>query len=209
MNNNLIICIGRQFGSGGREIGQKLAQKLGIAYYDKQILTKASADHGIVRELFEKADEQPTDSFLYSLSLNGGQNAAGMLGFSDYLTNDNLFAMMSKTITDIAAEGPCVIIGRCADYILQDLPNCYSVFIGADQKTCTKRIMELRGIDEKAAASICRKTDKKRASYYYFYTEKSWGACASYDISLNSSRLGIDGTVNVLETYFRTIGVAK
>lgn len=209
MNNNLVICIGRQFGSGGREIGQKLAQRLGIAYFDKQILTKASSDHGIVRELFEKADEQPTDSFLYSLSLNGGQNAVGMLGFSDYLTNDNLFTMMSKTVTDIAAEGPCVIIGRCADYILQDLPNCYSVFIGADQETRVKRIMQLKNIDEKAALALCRKTDKKRANYYNFYTEKSWGACASYDISLNSSRLGIDGTLDVLEKYFRTIGVVK
>ncbi|MEG2054406.1 MAG: cytidylate kinase-like family protein, partial [Oscillospiraceae bacterium] len=132
MNSNLVICIGRQYGSGGKEIGEKLAEKLGIPCYDKEILKKAAKDNGIVEELFEKADEQPTDSFLYSLSLGTHNPSVGMLGFSDYLTNDNIFIMTSKAINDLAIGSPCVIIGRCADYILQEMPHCLSVFIHAD-----------------------------------------------------------------------------
>lgn len=204
MNNNLIICIGRQYGSGGHEIGEKLAKKLNIPFYDRELLRKAAQEHGIVEELFAKADEQPTDSFLYSLSLGAQNHSMGMLGFSDYLTNDNLFVMQSKTIRGIAAEGPCVIIGRCADYILQDLPNCISIFICADLESRTKRIMDRRGLDEKGACAAIKKTDKKRANYYNFYSEKSWGICSSYDISLSSSRLGgVDATVEALDAYIK------
>ena len=207
MNNNLIICIGRQYGSGGREIGEKLAAELGIPCYGNEILQRAATDNGIVFDLFKKADEQPTDSFLYSLSLGSHNTGVGMLGFSDYLTNDNIFIMTSKAITDMAAEGPCVFIGRCADYVLQDLPNVTSVFIHADNKCSVKRIMEKNGIEEKVAVNLIKRTNKKRAGYYNFYSEKSWSSCASYDISISSTRFGINGVVEILTKYAKSFDI--
>ena len=127
-----------------------------------------------------------------------------MLGFSDYLTNDNIFVMTSKTIKDLAQEGPCVFIGRCADYVLEDLPNCFSVFIHADFDHSIKRIMARNNLTEKEAITKYKKTNKKRANYYNFYSEKSWSDCASYDMSFSSSHLGVEGVVAMVEAYVKT-----
>ena len=115
MSDHLVICIGRQFGSGGHEIGVGLAKELGIPCYDKEILKKAAQESGIVEELFEKADEKPTNSFLYSLSMGGAGQAMGFTNYNDYLTNDKLFLFQSQTIKKMAEKESCVIIGRCAD----------------------------------------------------------------------------------------------
>ena len=134
MEKHLVICIGRQFGSGGREIGLGLAKKLGIRFYDKEILKKAAEESGIVEELFEKADEKPTNSFLYSLSMGTHGQAMNFTNYNDYLTNDKLFLFQSNTIRDMAEKDSCVIIGRCADYILRGRKDMLSVFIHAHQK---------------------------------------------------------------------------
>ena len=131
MEKHLVICIGRQFGSGGREIGLGLAKKLGIRFYDKEILKKAAEESGIVEELFEKADEKPTNSFLYSLSMGTHGQAMNFTNYNDYLTNDKLFLFQSNTIRDMAEKDSCVIIGRCADYILRGRKDMLSVFIHA------------------------------------------------------------------------------
>jgi len=198
MSDNLVICIGRQFGSGGHEIGTRLAKALDIPCYDKEILRRAAEDSGIVEELFEKADEKPTNSFLYTLSMSGGP-VASFANYSDYLTNDKLFLFQTKTIREMADKSPCVIIGRCADYILRGYKNRLSVFVHAPLELRIQRIARMHNIDEDAARSLIKKTDKSRANYYSFYTENDWGAAATYDLCLNAGKLGLDASVSLLQ----------
>ena len=154
MEKHLVICIGRQFGSGGREIGLGLAKKLGIRFYDKEILKKAAEESGIVEELFEKADEKPTNSFLYSLSMGTHGQAMNFTNYNDYLTNDKLFLFQSNTIRDMAEKDSCVIIGRCADYILRGRKDMLSVFIHAPMELRIQRISRVRNVEEDAARSL-------------------------------------------------------
>ena len=184
-----VICIGRQFGSGGREIGEKLAKKLSFGYYDKELLKIAAKESGIMPELFEKADEKPINSLLYSLSVSAQGQGAFLTGYQDYLTNDKLFLFQSDTIRKLAQRESCVIIGR--DDILR-------VFIHAPLEQRVERIRCLYDLDEKAALSLIKKTDKRRASYYGFFTDLSWGSADTYDICLNSATLGIDGCISLL-----------
>lgn len=200
MSENLIICIGRQFGSGGHEIGEGLAKALGIPCYDKEILKQAALESGIVEELFEKADEKPSNSFLYSLSMGAADAMGGSFtNYSDYLTNDKLFLFQSKTIKDLADKSSCVIIGRCADYILRGRKKMLSVFVHAPTELRIQRVSRLRNIDEDAARSLIKKTDKSRANYYAFYADNDWGAAESYDLSLNSGKLNVDKCVQILK----------
>ncbi|MEG1153996.1 MAG: cytidylate kinase-like family protein [Ruthenibacterium sp.] len=200
MSDNLIICIGRQFGSGGHEIGEGLAKALDIPCYDKEILKHAALESGIVEELFEKADEKPNNSFLYSLSMGSADAIGGSFtNYNDYLTNDKLFLFQSKTIKDFAQKSPCVIIGRCADYILRGEKKMLSVFVHAPLELRIQRISHMRNIDEDAARSLIKKTDKSRANYYAFYADNDWGAAESYDLSLNSGKLNIDKSIQILK----------
>lgn len=199
MSENLVICIGRQYGSGGREIGLGLAKALGIKFYDKEILKKAAQESGIVEELFEKADEKPTNSFLYSLSMGAHGQAVNFTNYNDYLTNDKLFLFQSKTIKDLAAKGSCVMIGRCADYILRGHRNMLSVYIHAPMELRIQRIAKLKNIEEDAARSLIKKTDRSRANYYSFYADADWGAADNYDLSLNSGKLGVEKSVEMLQ----------
>ena len=199
MDKRLVICIGRQFGSGGREIGQGLAEKLGIPLYDKEILKKAAAESGIVEELFEKADEKPSNSFLYSLSMGThGQHTVNFTNYNDYLTNDKLFLFQCSTIRELAEKSSCVIIGRCADYILRSREDMLSVFIHAPLELRIQRIARLNNIEEDAARALIKKTDRQRANYYNFYADRDWGAADSYDITLNSGKFGVERSVEVL-----------
>ena len=198
MSDHLVICIGRQFGSGGHEIGVGLAKELGIPCYDKEILKKAAQESGIVEELFEKADEKPTNSFLYSLSMGGAGQAMGFTNYNDYLTNDKLFLFQSQTIKKMAEKESCVIIGRCADYILRGHRNMISVFIHAPIELRIQRICRLRNLEEDAARPLIKKTDKSRSNYYGFYADSDWGAAETYDMSLNSGKLGIERSIEIL-----------
>lgn len=193
-----VICIGRQFGSGGREIGEKLAKKLSFGYYDKELLKIAAKESGIMPELFEKADEKPINSLLYSLSVGAQGQGAFLTGYQDYLTNDKLFLFQSDTIRKLAQRESCVIIGRCADYILRGRDDILRVFIHAPLEQRVERICRLYDLDEKAALSLIKKTDKRRASYYGFFTDLSWGSADTYDVCLNSAALGIDGCIALL-----------
>ena len=179
MGNNVVITIGREFGSGGREIGKKVADRLGIKFYDKELLQEAAKESGFCREIFENQDEKPTNSFLYSLvmdtySINGYSSAP----FLDMPLNHKVFLAQFETIKKIAEKESCVIVGRCADYALAENPNCINVFIHAIQKK-----------------------DKQRASYYNYYTSKKWGDSRSYHLTLDSSALGIDKCVEMILQY--------
>ncbi len=200
MDKRLVITIAREFGSGGHEIGLGLASALGIAFYDKEILIKAAQKNGIMEELFENADEKPTNSFLYSLSLGATPlRSASFSDYSDYLTNDKLFLMQSEVIRDIADKESCVMIGRCSDYILRGHKGLFTVYIHAPIEIRTQRIARLQNISEDAARSLIKKTDKNRANYYSFYSDCEWGAANNYDLSIDSSRFGVDAAVEMIQ----------
>ena len=160
----IIYTIGRQFGSGGRKVGRTLAEKLGIPFYDKELLTLAAKDSGLSEALFHNADEKPTSSLLYSLVMGNYPMSSGALGFNEMPLNDQLFLIQSKTIKKIADQGSCVIIGRCADYVLRDNPNVISVFIHAPLEARVHRAVNVYEVPKDKAEDICLKNDKSSAS---------------------------------------------
>ncbi|MCI8612142.1 MAG: cytidylate kinase-like family protein [Clostridia bacterium] len=196
-----VITLSRQFGSGGAEIGRKLAEKLGIDFYDRHVIEQAAQKSGISMEHFERADERRTNSFLYSLVNAHYAGAAAPVQLSDIITDDKLFIYTAETVKEMAKK-PCVIVGRCADDILRD-EDILRVFVYADLGYRIARVCEAFDLNEKAAATLIKKTDKKRANYYNFYTSKNWGEAVNYDICINSAKLGSDGTVGALESFIR------
>ena len=196
---NKIYTIGREFGSGGREVGEKLAAKLGIKLYDKELLQQAAKDSGFCEEIFENHDEKQTNSFLYSLVMDtysvSGYSAAPFL---DMPLNHKVFLAQFETIKKIAEKESCVIVGRCADYALSDNPNCINVFIHADLDVRIKNVSRNLNITENKARDIINKTDKQRASYYNYYTSKKWGDSKSYNLSLDAGKLGTDNCVEMI-----------
>ncbi len=194
-----IISIGREFGSGGHLVGKLLAEQLGIPLYDKELLDRAAKDSGFAKEIFENQDEKPTNSFLYSLVMDTYSFGYSSNVMNDMPLNQKVFLAQFDSIKMLAKEGPCVIIGRCADYALEDDPNLLSVFIHADIEDRVHRISAIYGLTPNKARDRIRKNDKSRSSYYNYYTSKEWGAVDSYDISLSSSKYGIDGCVDLLK----------
>lgn len=201
MKTNTIITIGRQFGSGGREIGGKIAEDLGIKIYDKEMLARAAKESGICEEIFETHDEKPTNSFLYSLVMD--TYSMGYTGntYTDMPINHKVFLAQFDAIKKIADEGPCILVGRCADYALESYDNVVSVFIHADLDARIRRVARAHDLSDNKAKDLILKTDKKRASYYNYYTNKKWSDAESYELCLNSAELGIAGTVKVIEDY--------
>ena len=199
-NINTIITIGRQFGSAGRKIGNKLAAELGIKMYDKEMLDRAAKDSGICQEIIETHDEKPTNSFLYSLVMDTYSMGYSAGTMNDMPLNHKVFLAQFETIKKIADEGPCILLGRCADYALESYENLMSVFIHADMNARIRRIARIYDLTDVKAKDMIQKADKKRASYYNYYTNKKWGDADSYDFCLSSSELGIDGTVKALKT---------
>ena len=166
MTSNLIITIGRQSGSGGKEIGQKVAEKLGVKCYDKELLALAAKDSGLCEELFEAHDEKPTKSFLYSLVMDSYSFGYTSSGYMDMPINHKIFLAQFDAIKALADKESCVIVGRCADYALADYPNMVSVFITGDDEVKIKRLAQTNNVSEAKAKEIMMKTDKERSSYY-------------------------------------------
>lgn len=196
-----IITIGRQFGSRGHEISQKLAQYFDIKYYDKELLSRAAKESGYCEEMIQNNDERPTNSFLYNLVMDTYSFGYNASSFVDMPISHKVFLAQFDTIKKIADEGPCVIVGRCADYALADYKNCINVFIHADEDFKIKNIMEKHNLNEAKAKDMMIKKDKQRQSYYNYYSSKKWGRADSYDLTVNSSKLGIDGTVKLIIQY--------
>ncbi len=201
MKGNLVITIGRQCGSGGKKIGQRLADELGIKCYDKELLNLAAKNSGLCEELFETHDEKPTSSFLYSLVMDTYSLGYTTSAYMDMPINHKIFLAQFDTIKKLADEESCVIVGRCADYALADYPNTVTVFISGNEKRKIAYLKELYQVDDAKAKDIMVKTDKKRASYYNYYSSKKWGDARSYDLCLNSSVLGVDGSVAVIREF--------
>ncbi|MCR5501962.1 MAG: cytidylate kinase-like family protein [Lachnospiraceae bacterium] len=198
---NTVITISRQFGSEGHEIGQKLADSLGIKCYDKELLTRAAKESGFCQEIIENQDERPTGSFLYNLVMDTYSFGYNTSHYVDMPISQKIFLAQFDTIKTIAKEGPCVIVGRCADYALADMKNCVHIFIYGNEETKTKFVMNRFGISEKEAREMCIKKDKQRQSYYNYYSSKKWGRADSYDLCINSSLLGVDGTVKLIQQF--------
>ncbi|MBQ4612928.1 MAG: cytidylate kinase-like family protein [Clostridia bacterium] len=199
MKSGTIITLGRQCGCGGHEIGKKLAERLGIAFYDKELLQLAVKNSGIAPENFEAYDEVPTNSLLYYLSI-GNYGTAGV----QYETpiHQKVFLAQFETIQKLADEGQsCVILGRCADYALSQRNRVINVFLRADPRERAKRLMEKHDLTEKKAADLMVKTDKRRASYHNFYASTRWGSADSYDLIVDSLKTGIDNTVELIAAY--------
>lgn len=200
--DNFVITIGREFGSGGLDVARKLSEKLNVKYYDKELLAVAAKESGLCEEIFENHDEKPTNSFLYSLvmdtySVSGYTSAP----FLDMPLNHKVFLAQFDAIKKLAEKESCIIVGRCADYALSDHPNCTSVFIHADMDFRIKHIMDTYDLTKEKAKDMIQKTDKKRASYYNYYSSKKWGDSRSYNLSIDSSQLGLDGCVEMILDY--------
>lgn len=195
-----IITIGREFGSGGREIGEKLAKELGIPFYDKQIISLAAKKSGISEELFAENEDKVTSSFLYSIATGMYFMGSHVSPVSEMPLSDKLFFVQSDIIKEVAQKGSCVIVGRCADYVLKEVPNCFHVFIYAPMDFRKKRAVEKYGVDAKFCEDTLRKADKKRASFYNYYSSQKWGRTGNYDICL-SSAIGIEQSVALLKSF--------
>ncbi|MBP7487364.1 MAG: cytidylate kinase-like family protein [Parabacteroides sp.] len=200
MENKIVVTIGRQFGSGGREIGKKLAELLGIAYYDKELMAFAARESGLCKEFFEKADEKVSGNLSYAFSL-GYSYMGAYAPYNDILSNDGLFKLQSDAIRNLADKQSCVLVGRCADYILRNDPACISVFIHNKLENRIQRIMQNEKVTEQEAKEKIASIDKSRASYYNYYTNKAWGVASSYDLSVDASVLGIDETVLFIKSF--------
>lgn len=204
---NTIITIGRQYGSAGREIGYKVADELGIKLYDKEMLDRAAKESGLCQELFETHDEKPTSSFLYSLVMDT-YSATGYTAapFLDMPLNHKIFLAQFDTIKKLAEEESCIIVGRCADYALNDFPRTINTFIHADLEFRIKNTMDEFHVNESKAKDMISKKDKQRSSYYNYYSNKKWGNSKSYDLTLNAAKLGVDGCVEMILRYKEILG---
>lgn len=200
---NTIITIGRQFGSGGREIGELVAKNFDIKYYDKELLNRAASESGYCKEMIQTHDERPTNSFLYNLVMDTYSFGYNSSSFVDMPISHKIFLAQFDTIKKIASEGPCVIVGRCADYALADMDNVLNIFIYANEESKINRVME-RFPDitsrDKALEMLIKK-DKQRQSYYNYYSSKKWGRADSYDLCINSDILGMSGTADFICQY--------
>ena len=198
---NTVITIGRQFGSGGREIGEMVAEYFGIKCYDKDLLTRAAKESGFCEEMIKNHDEKPTSSFLYNLVMDTYSFGYNSSSFVDMPISHKVFLAQFDTIKKVAAEGPCVIVGRCADYALADRKNVLHLFIYGDEETKIKFVMNKYHLSESKARDMIIKKDKQRQSYYNYYSSKKWGRADSYDLCINSGVLGLDGTVKLITQY--------
>ena len=200
MAKNTVITISRQFGSGGRLIGKKLAEKFGVPFYDRELIELAVEESGFSKEVFEKVDERASSSLLYTLSVSPGI-MHGVTGMADLPLNDKVFLVQTKIIKDVAAKGGCVIVGRCADYILKEYHNVVNVFVRSNMNDRIERATNVYKISMNNASKEIQKMDKKRANYYSFYAHSKWGVAENYDLCINSGRIGIDQSVQVIADY--------
>ena len=197
MSNNVIITVGRQFGSGGHEVGRRLAAELGVKLYDKELLKLVAQESNICEAVLQDYDEKPTNSLLYSIVMD----VYPSMNYVGNTLSQKIYQAQYDTIRKLGEGASSVIVGRAADYILRDNPRLLSVFIHASMKYRVDRIREYEHISPEKAEDMIKQADKKRASFYNFQTEKKWGTAAAYNLSLDTSDIGIEGCVKVIEQY--------
>ncbi|MBO4902555.1 MAG: cytidylate kinase-like family protein [Lachnospiraceae bacterium] len=200
---NTIITIGRQFGSAGHEIGAMLAERLNIPCYDKELLKRAAKESGLCTELFENHDERPTSSFLYNLVMDTYSFGYSTSTYVDMPISHKVFLAQFDAIKKVASEGPCVIIGRCADYALNEYKNCIHIFIHAELEDRIQRVMKKYDLSYEKAKDMIVKKDKQRSNYYNYFSSKKWGKADSYHLCVDSSVLGEEGTVELIMQFIQ------
>ncbi|MBE7044842.1 MAG: cytidylate kinase-like family protein [Ruminococcaceae bacterium] len=200
---NTVITIGRQYGSGGKEFGKKLAEAMGYSFYDEELLSITSEKSNIDEDVLKMADERATNSLLYSLVVNGGLRGVLTQGVYELPINDKVFLAQADSIKHLAQQESCVIVGRCADYVLQDTEdiNKIDLFIYADMESRIERIAKIYNLTPAEAKDKIVKTEKKRKTYYNYYSNQEWGRMTNYDLCINVSGLGSDGAVAVAKAY--------
>lgn len=198
---NKVITITRQYGSGGREIGRKLAEAYEIPFYDNEIITRAAKETGFAEAAFENIEDKAANSLLYSIAMGMNMFNNQEVGYSGLSLDDRIFLAQSNVIRRVVKEGPCVIVGKCADYILKDKENVVNLFIKASVDFRIHRSIETDGLPEAKAAELVLKKDKSRANYYKYHSGERWDNVLNYDMAIRSDLCGIDGTVECLKTY--------
>ena len=186
-----VITISREYGSGGRAIGERLAKELGIPFYDKELIFMAAKESGLSEEYIKKTEQMKSTSFLYGL----------YMGAQQLPMNDQIFLVQSKIIRQVASEGPCVIVGRCADYILRDHPRAVNVFVTGAPEDRVRRLCEQENVTPEEAEAQMERTDTRRASYYDYFSSGKWGEAATYHLCIDSSVLGIEGTADFIREF--------
>ena len=204
-SGNFVVTLGRQFGCGAREIGQLVAKMLGIEYYDKRLLLEAAKSSGVAPAIFEASDERTPKFFSSLWSFNLGYYSGALFVGDQPVKEDNVYQAQSQVMVELAKKGSCVIVGRSADYILRDETQVISIFLHSSMEDRIKRIIK-RGDSKtkKEAKEMAIKQNKLRANYYNFYTDKHWGESESYDLSIDSSKLGSEGTAKLIVDYVKT-----
>lgn len=197
---NTIITIARQFGSGGREVGQKLAEILGVKCYDRDLLSLAAEKSGLSMEALHHAEERAASSLLYTLVMSSNMYHSNVDRFNVPI-NDKLFCVQSEIIREIAERESCVIVGRCADYVLTEHPRCVRVFVYADFEARVKRICQEYSLPELEAREKIVKTDKRRSNYYSYYTGHKWGKLDNYDLAVATDKIGTDAVARFIVDY--------
>lgn len=193
---NKVIAISREFGSGGRTVGKLTAEKLGIPCYDQELIQKIAEESGLCEEYIAEHSEYATHG-------NWFANALSNRDYYGHSVQDDIWFVQRKVIMELAEKGPCVIVGRCADYILQDTAECITAFIHADSKSRAERIVTQYGESDVAPERRLRDKDKRRAAYYQFYTDRKWGDVNNYDIALSTSALGIEKCAQILADLYK------
>jgi len=196
MSKHLIITIGRQYGAGGIEVGRRLSRKLAIPFYDKDLLTQAARESGIAEDFFHTYDEKLIGAMHY---FGGTNHETATLPRSQ-----QLFAAQNKVIRHLAEQGSCIFIGRCADYVLRDFPNCVNVFLMGDLESRAKRMIEIYGINEATVHHLIEDVDKQRSRYYESITDRKWNDVFNYHLAIDTGRIGIPKTVNLILDYIKS-----
>ena len=208
MKRKLIITINREYGSGGKIIGQKLSQKLGIPYYDDDIIKLASENSAVGEEFFRMNDEKPGNNILYKI-IGGLKTALNKPTIKDDITNpDNLFRFESEVIRELANEESCILIGRCADFVLESIgfEDFVNLYVYSDLPTKLRRVMEVDGVDTKEALLRVQKINKSRSEYYRYYTGESWDDMNRYDLTINTTKLELDAASELVIKYLSLLG---
>lgn len=200
---NVVITIARQYGSGGKTVGEMLAKKLNIHYYDKELMKLASDDSGINEALFVNADEKVKSTKLFHIAKSAYSGELIPPESDDFTSTDNLFNYQAKIIRKLAEEEPCVIIGRCADYVLKDYDNVLSVFVHAPKNFCMEQAAKKHSMSAKELEKFIAKTDRHRAEYYKYHTGREWTDARNYDLCLDSSKLGFERCVEEIIAYMK------
>lgn len=198
---NVIVTITRQYGSGGKTVAQMYAKKNGVPCYGRDILRMASDESGINESLFAQVDERLKNGSLFGTSTNIYSGELLPPNSEEFTSPQNLFNYQAKIMRDLAAKGPCVFLGRCADFVLQDLPNVVSVFVHAPKEYCLARAKERNAMSDVDLERFVAKTDKFRNDFYHYYTGRTWNDARNFDLCLDSSKLGFEKCVEAIEAY--------